>query len=372
MEVTLIDNWSEFHDLEEEWDDLLKKTSADTIFLTRSWMRSWLEVWADYYKPYVLIVRDDSGLLLGVAPFYQGQCRLLGLLKYRVLRIIGDVDSGSEYPAWLAITGCEENVFGCIVAELRRRQAEWDCIWMPRVAGWISVHKHIIHACKNYDFLVNARPRYFSAISLPQDMPGFYARQSKNRRQQLKRQLRKVLASSAVKICQCTKEKDIPRYIDQLFELNHKRWSREGIVGIFYRKPQEAMFYKAFIPRALTEGWLSFYSLENDDGVKAIQVGYTYNNTFHQLQEGFDPDFCPGVGNVLRWHVIEDCIARGVDSYDFLGGVSEHKKRWGADSRIGQDIFIGVNKIKNTLIFRNHIWPTGRYFTSVYPKFGMG
>jgi CelD/BcsL family acetyltransferase involved in cellulose biosynthesis len=368
MNITLIDNWPDFYTLSDEWDLLLQKSSADTIFLTWDWVSSWVEIWQENYKPYVLLVRDENDVLIGVAPFYIGECRLLGLLKYSTLRIIGDVNSGAEYPAWMVKIGIESDVSTCIAAELSHRYSEWDFIWMPRVAGWINAHQHVLQACKQVGLLVNIRPADFSTILVPQEFSEFEAQQSRNRRQQMRRRIRKVFLSDDVEILQCVNQEDVSFYLDQLFSLNNKRWNSVEKSGTFYRKPQEAEFYRKFIPRALKNGWLSFFLLRNNEGVKAVQVGYVYKNIFHQLQEGFDPDFLPGTGTVLRWHIIKNCIQRGVDCYDFLGGITEHKRRWGAIQRVGHDVFIGSPRVKNNLILWGRAWPTGKYLSAKYPK----
>ena len=64
--------------------------------------------------------------------------------------------------------------------------------------------------------------------------------------------------------------------------------------------------------------------------------------------------------------VIEQCIDAGVQDYDFLGGVSEHKRRWGAQERDGCDLFIAhPSKLKNKLLFSTEVWPSGRFIDEI-------
>ena len=86
---------------------------------------------------------------------------------------------------------------------------------------------------------------------------------------------------------------------------------------------------------------------------------------FHSLQEGFDPDATKGIGNVLRARVIARCIEEKLAGYDFLGTMSDHKRRWGAEERLGWDFLIGRPSLKNRLLFSRKIWPTGRYLRPV-------
>jgi len=91
--------------------------------------------------------------------------------------------------------------------------------------------------------------------------------------------------------------------------------------------------------------------LKEQGEFKAVQLGYVYRNAFHQMQEGFDPEYVRGAGNVLRAKVIEECIAEGIGVYDFLGEMTEHKRRWRAKERMGHDLFIGNRNLRNRLLF---------------------
>ncbi len=118
-----------------------------------------------------------------------------------------------------------------------------------------------------------------------------------------------------------------------------------------------------FAPLALERGWLWMLGLEDGGEFKAIQLGYVYGGVFNQMQEGFEPSYQNGAGNVLRLKVIEKCIEDGVHELDFLGEWTEHKRRWLAEHRVGHEMFVGHPSLKNRLMFTKEVWPTGRYVT---------
>ena len=102
------------------------------------------------------------------------------------------------------------------------------------------------------------------------------------------------------------------------------------------------------------------FALKQKGRFRAVQIGYMYEGNFLQLQEGYDPTFAKGAGNALRHLVIEYCINRKITTYDFLGGFSEHKRRWGASVRTGHDLLIGNPSMRANLLFLKEIWPNGR------------
>jgi CelD/BcsL family acetyltransferase involved in cellulose biosynthesis len=152
-------------------------------------------------------------------------------------------------------------------------------------------------------------------------------------------------------------------FIDALFDLHNRRRSLLDDPGCFVRRPAEAMFYRSFLPKALENGWLRLAAITQDGVIEAIQIGYAYNGEFLQMQEGFNPDYVEGAGNVLRHLIMETSITEGLRNYDFLGGFSEHKRRWKAKERFGHDLLIARPSIKTRLLFVKEIWPTGRYLT---------
>lgn len=362
MHTELITNWDRFYTLEGEWDDLLERSRANTIFQTWEWVQAWLKTGGQKRNPYILVVRDFGGALLGVAPYQVVEYQFLKLIPYRVLCFIADHPAtGSEYPDWIMDSLREEAVSQAIAKGLSEFQDDWDLIWMPNVRTWDGSEGYIRGAVRLVNFYCNSRRTDFSAFELPSDVDAYMAMLSRNQRSQLRRNVKRVMASGQMIVERCQDQSQLGKYLSTLYMLHLRRWEAKGSPGFVKRHPRQKDFYDQFAPIALKNGWLRIYVLKVDGIAKATQIGYVYQDTYFQLQEGFDPDFVSGIGNVLRMKVIEDCIAEGVREYDFLGGHSEHKRRWGAKKRFGCDLLLGNRAIKNRLILKGKVWPTGRF-----------
>lgn len=365
MRVELIESWSGVRQLAPEWDDLLERSSADTVFLRWDWLVSWLDVVGCQTTAFVITVRDAEGRLIGAAPLYILEYRLLRIVRYRVLRIMGDYPTGGEYPAWIAERGRENVILDVISRFLQSQATRWDCLWIPNLAGWTRPLEDLTEACLASGFFLRRRKVEFGFTELPGSTEEFLETVSANMRSNLRRQLKKILGQPCVAIERCRDEASLGTFLEALFDLHYRRWQLKGEIGSFRRKPNERRFYSCFAPKALAHGWLRIYALKDHGAIKAIQIGYVYNRVFHLLQEGFDPDYTDGAGNVLRYKVFEDCIRDGIAAYDFLGELSEHKRRWAAKSRVGANIFAGARNGKNALLFLTGVWPTGRYLRPV-------
>jgi CelD/BcsL family acetyltransferase involved in cellulose biosynthesis len=362
LRTSVVRSWSEAAVLRGEWHNLLSRARGNTIFLTCEWIQSWLEVGAGELEPFFVVVRDGSGRLVGVAPFYVCHYDLFKVVPFRVLRIAGDYPTGADYGDWLVSADCEECVCRAIGQALAANASSWDCIWMPNVAGWTGALDRVRIAAAAAGATVRQRRIGFAAMPLAETFEGFEERLSGHRRRELRRQRKNLLGQSGgVTMAPIAAGESLEEWLDVLFSLHHERWMTRGDAGAFDRKPVEADFYRRFAPVAQERGWLRLYALKAGGKVRAMQIGYRYGDAFLALQDGFDPDFVAGIGNVLRHYVIEASVREGIRNYDFLGVMSEHKRRWGAEAREGADVFVLQGGLKTALLRATKMWPTGRY-----------
>jgi CelD/BcsL family acetyltransferase involved in cellulose biosynthesis len=340
-------------------------SEANTIFLTWEWITCWAKSLVQKPEILVITIWSDNDELLGIAPFYKHKYKLLGVMPFSVLRIMGDYGTGSDYPNWIVHKKYEKQIIKLLVMELLSIKSRWDLIWMPNMMGWTKSITNIIEILRQTKSFNNIREMSFSFLDLPDAAESYEKKLSSNRRQQYKKQKQKIFNNGDIEIKKCKNKDELRQYLQTLFDLHYKRRSILGDEGTFRRIPQQTRFYEYFSNLALEKGWLWFYSLKENGIIRAIQYGYVYNGTFYQLQEGFDPDYIAGAGNVLRLHIIKDCIEHGLCGYDFLGEHTEHKRRWLSVERNGYDLLIGSNKLKNYLLFTKQVWPTGRFLKPV-------
>ena len=118
MKYEVIRSLAQWHGLRGQWNTLLADSKADQLFMTWEWLDCWLRVQRSVTDLKIICVRGPGGELLGAAPFYVANYRLLDIVPYRMLRMIGDVDSGAEYQAWIASASDEDGVCAVIARAL--------------------------------------------------------------------------------------------------------------------------------------------------------------------------------------------------------------------------------------------------------------
>lgn len=363
MRISIIRTIEEFDSLEPEWNQLLSNSAVDSVFLTHEWISSWLAVARNPVPIFIISVRDEHNSLLTLAPFYQASYRLLGLVPVTVLRVLGDQHSGSEYGNIIIRRGNSQIATDHLRKALTDCRREWDMIFVQDVASWTPEATEGLEMMATGSLRARIRPRSFSSVLLPSDFDGFLSMMSRNARSQIRRQRRNIEANHKISIEQVTSREALEPAMATLFELHAKRWNTKNQAGSFNRSPALKRFYEQFLPRALEQGWLGMYTLYLDDEPAAIQYGVIYRNVFCQIQEGFDPNKHSGAGNYLRAKVVDDAITASIMEYDFLGGFTEHKRRWAAVERFGSDYLICHGSGLSSLLGALPIWPSGRYLS---------
>jgi CelD/BcsL family acetyltransferase involved in cellulose biosynthesis len=323
-----------------EWDDLVMDSSAPSVFLTRDWITAWWEAFEAGREPYLLRVGAPHGRTVGLAPLYSERLRIpatrLGLLGDRVV--------GSEYLGLVSQRGIESDVADAVARWLRDEGPRWHLAELSGLrdedAGGSALETALGAGAARRD----EEQHECSAITLPDDFEEYLAGLGSKFRRSYRQRTNKLLRSCEVRFFRTESESEIPAHLDVLFRLHQARWVEAGRSGVFADARMRA-FYVDEACRLLRSGRLQFWHLEADGAIRASQFGFSYGGVLHSLQEAYDTNFRPpgvgGLGVVLRGHVLQRAMEEGLKVYDFLGGIEDHKLRWGAEVHRARRVRLG-------------------------------
>jgi CelD/BcsL family acetyltransferase involved in cellulose biosynthesis len=315
-----------------DWDQAVAASARPSVFLTRDWVVAWWRSFGSGLEPLLLRVSDENGTTVGLAPFYLERAAKLIPGFIRRLGLLGDKQVGSEYLGLVAHAGHESAIARAVVGYLGAVGIRWDIAEL--------------HGLREQDAAADALERELGAraVSLTQDrhpcseiiLPDRYetylASLGSKFRQNYRNRANKQQRSCDVRFCMTKSESDLPEHLRRLWDMHQERWTAAGHPGSF-ADPRMCAFYLDVSRRLLRAGRLRYWHLEVDGVIRACQFGFVYDGVLHSLQEAYDAGFkAPGLGGfgvVLRAHAIRCAIEEGLRSYDFLGGVSGFKTRWG-------------------------------------------
>jgi len=322
-EIEVIRDADRLGALGSEWDDLLARSAADTVFLTWDWLWTWWEVYGDGTRPCVALVRE-AGRLVAAAPCKIEVRRHYGL-TFRQLEFIGT--GRAVWPDFLDFVierGREAELAPALVDALARERG-WDKLALTDMLETSPVRAPLTAALR----AAGLRPRSENGtvcpyLRLPPTWAELEARLTHNFRRNHRKKRRRLDAV----LVPWRGSEDVAAAIAALACLHQERMESSGRGGNF-GKPGYRAFHERFAGRAAGRGWLYLAFLERAGKPIAGRYGFLYRGTYYAYQCGFDPAAAEdSPGEVLLGMVMEDLIGRGAAEFNFLRGAEPHKLHW--------------------------------------------
>lgn len=315
-----------FETLAGEWDDLLHRSPADTIFLTLAYQRTW---WQNLGEGELLIlaVRDGEELV-GIAPLFavespQGQ---------RVLATVGCVEV-SDYLDFIVARGREEAVYAALV----------DYLAGPSVPAWDLLDLCNVHQDSPTLAMLPglAETRGWTAsttkddvcpiVQLPGTWEAYLQMLSKKQRHELRRKLRRIEAEAAVDWYIVGPEHDLRAEVEDFLGLMAASTPDKAA----FLTPRMRKFFHALAQVTCDAGWLQLAFLRINGQKAAAYLNFVHNNRVLVYNSGLDWQRFPrlSVGIVLTAYCVRHAIEQGREAFDFLQGDERYKYQFG-----GQDV----------------------------------
>lgn len=320
----------EVEKLRPDWEDLLAEFSGATTFSTWEWMAPWWRAFGSGCELRILAFFDASAKLVGLAPLAISRRRVAHFLKLRVVCLLGDGSGDSDNLDFPVRAGWEEPVGAALLAFLKKESKQWDFCEFNTMPSDSPVARCVAKLLAEYGWTTYEDQRVCSAICLPETWEGYLKQLTSKERGKIAYRKNRLKRKYRTRFYCCETKSEISACLDVLFTLHRKRWQLLGHQGSFELTARRKFYYE-LAGLLVQKGELEFWLLELDGQSVAAQFGFRYGTNVFSLQEGFDPTyFADSVGYVLRAHVVEELIARGVRRYDFLAGEAESKGRWRA------------------------------------------
>ena len=319
-----------FTSLGAEWNPLLERSAANTIFLTREWQATW---WRELGEGdlRVLELRDDDGGLAGIAPLFV-QRNALGVAQAMLVAC----KEVADYVDFIFARGREAE---CLAATLDAigapgfwgggEEGNVTLCNMPEASTTLAFLPGLV-AARGWR-LDTALEDVCPLIALPDTFDGWLATLDGKERRETQRKLRR--ASEETQVTYATDgarlEADVEAFI-QLMKAS--TYAKSG-----FMTPRMEHYFHA-ISRAMFEvGRLQLAFLEVEGQRAAAYLNFVYDNKVLVYNSGLDPAryayLSPGV--VLMARLIERAITEKRGIFDFLQGNEEYKYRLGGkDTRV--------------------------------------
>jgi CelD/BcsL family acetyltransferase involved in cellulose biosynthesis len=318
-----------FSGMRQEWNDLVRSSKSDCLFLTWEWLYTWWVHLAENRELRIVAIRCGD-TLVALAPLALRPRSLARILPEAEL--LGSGFAGSDYLDVIVREGFELDVARMLSSELSKWRVTFKWINLrcreceaERVASHFGqLNWNVIEATTNvcpYIPLEGHTWDTYLAILGPEHRYG------------LNRKVKRIYRDFAVRLEQASTETQCREGIDRLIELHNLRRRDRGGSDAFHTN-ELVQFHETFAPLTLERGWLRLFTLWLNDRPVASLYGFLYNKKFYFFQSGLHPDFeKQSVGLVVMGMAIKQAIEEGAEEFDFLHGDESYKKHWAPKKR---------------------------------------
>ena len=325
MRVEMLHDPVLFAQLADEWSALLRRSVVDTLFLTPRWQQVWWRHFGAGLCLRMLLARDDSGALLGIAPLYAKE--EAGQI---VLQFVGGVDV-SDYLDFIVARGLEEEIYRAFLNYLLREAPPWDLLDLHCLPGHSPTGAGLLcQVCAECcpGGVSAEREEAAPYIPLPGDWESYLEGLDKKQRHEIRRKLRRAEAEAEVRWERLQDASGLGGAVNNFLALHRASHPEKDA----FMTPAMEAFFREMAAVTWTAGWLNLYTLWLDGRPAAAMWCFDYGGDLLVYNSGYDPAYRPelSAGNVLLSYCIQDAIARGKRRFDFLRGGETYKYRLGA------------------------------------------
>jgi len=334
LELTLYRDEAGFAALREDWNDLLQRSTSDTIFLTWEWQTTWWQQIGGLRGELYLLAARQDGRLVGILPLY-----LMQEATGSVLQVVGCIEV-SDYLDLIVEAGQETAVYEVFLAWLAGPDAPaWDLLDLCNQPAGSLAHTRLPEMVRGLGWQVEVSEEdVCPVIDLPRDSTDgweiYLAGLDKKQRHEIRRKLRRLerdAQDARVRLIEAGD--DLAAAMERFIAL-HRLSSPDKDS---FMTPEMQSFFRAIAEAMAEKGWLNLSFLEIAGEAVASYFCFDYGDDVLVYNSGYDPDsnaqFSPGW--VLLAHLIQCAIARGRKRFDFLQGDEDYKYRFG-----GHDTFV--------------------------------
>jgi CelD/BcsL family acetyltransferase involved in cellulose biosynthesis len=326
MQVKVIDSLASMADLSKEWNDLLRNSHANSVFLTWEWTYAWAESFLDESRRLFVLALYEGQELVGLAPWYAWHTRLHGCPVIRI-EFLGSPETGSDYLDVVCRKRREKDVAQKVCEFLFRQSRDlWDIVSLRDVPSESLFLLYCLEVLERKRTAFEIHSGSFCPIFLlPDNRDDFLSKLTKHRRQQYLSDGRQLQKQGDVVHHRLSGEQNLAALSD-FHALYNQRWKKSE---------QDLRFLEKLFTLSVKTGLCetNFLTINGKNYAAGLQLYHDQIVYLYHLVADRSFGNKISVGNYLVGRCIERALAEGFRCYDFLRGSEEYKFYWANGGR---------------------------------------
>lgn len=325
VRASWISTAAEFARLGAEWDHLFQRANPENAFLSFGWMSTWWKHFGSGQLA-VIAVRRSDGRLAAVAPFYIE--RSFNALGARRLGFLGDDRVGSDHLGVLADAELGTAPVQEIARILSVQHRSWDYIELRDCAASPLMATLSAELAGRGMQVIETNPRVCRYIPLPATFEKYLAGIGISLRANYRRRWRALQREHQAECITISGAAELSSHFPALLALHRMRFEQRAADSAFLA-PRVPEFHAEALRVMAAQGFARMFLLKAGGEIIAAIYGFSVGRTFQFYQCGMHPGWVKyGLGQVLIGNAIDQNIAAGQATFDFLRGDESYKTQW--------------------------------------------
>jgi len=328
LKLHVIEDFNEFENLRNVWNSILQRSFDNNIFSTWEWLWCWWKHFGKSRELRLMIIEED-GKVAGFAPLMVSNYSFRHFGELRRVEFIGSPHA--DYNNFILLK--KEVKYAKLFLDGLMEYSDWELLDLRDIHEE-SVSAELLRSlCSKENPLKLIDGTLCPYIRLPSSVDSFIQSLSRNMRRNLRKRVRKLHKRYRVEFKSQRDFDSVDEAMRIFFKLHQERWKSKGEPGVF--SSEDFRNFHTEIAKIFDEkGWLDLHFLTVDDEPVAAAYTFNYNLKKYGYLTGFDPTFRKyGVGNLLKMHLVEECIKKGFREYDLTRGFEPYKADWATNVR---------------------------------------
>lgn len=329
------------------WTGLLQRSQIGSMFTSFPWNLAWWHSFGESYQPYVLVARDSTGEVRGIAPLMR---RHAGTVRKLEFIGTGLSDTGD----FLLDADHAEPAARASLAYLQVHCREWDIVDLDEVPAYSPLVKWLGARELTGMRLIQVPRNNCPFIELPATWEDYTHALHRKARQQLEAFSRRVIEETGAHFRMVTEEAEVPDAVARFYKLHLARWAtKEDELSHEHLEPGFVPFLEEVCRRAAEHGYLRLAELCVGDEPIASWISFQVNGRLNGYMTGFDPAWSKQrPGKILHGFVVRQALAEGAHELDFGRGDEPYKYEMGAINRKNCRFVIANDTSRSAVMFR--------------------
>lgn len=328
--------------LKSEWERL--EVEADVFpQSTYDWCATWWKHLAGRRKPHVVMVLDEDGKALGIAPL----C-IEGHLWIRLLRSF-PVNYGDYFQILVSKKANEEEVIDTLYNYIRQ-YSHWSVVILTPVNDSSSLYNYLYNKSVPAKHLIGnivTNIAYSNWDEYIKDL-------SHNRRRLTRKKMRELEEEHCVEIELVTDENEYLANFDRIREIIHLRATKDRADRT--NKYMECV--KETNSQLFRKKQMCLYLIKADNYIITYRIGILHKNTYYDWNTNYDiawEKFSPGLISIA--YVIRTLIQKGFHHLDFMAGDYDYKLSYSPKHEVRNNymFLIGSNSIRANIVLKYYM-----------------